>query len=573
MKILKGQFWHDSSEEKPEFHVKGTNTIISDIDYSKNPDVPLNILLEIVLDGNILHSWRTDPSSPLAFKNTTTKNIAVTRVEREGVDFTDNDRRKIKRWAKKLQDEYRWLSQEKWDVDVDVFFYNTDGGQGLRDFDWRELKQYLSENYPENNYNYFHGVGSFGNVCGRAWVDGNEAWTYPNCTSATLIHEQGHNFGLHHAGKNSDQYGEKDVWMGSGRQRNGMNAPHIYTLGLIEDNNIDTFESGDSKISYLVEGETIDLAVPMGANRIAVLNDRNRPRVSTVSLHQGKIDIHIPFHMSSNSIAKTKIVATLDVGEAYEEFGMKIDYISHEDHIAKVSIKNRTNDDPIDNKKFPSYVSPENADVFDGKSGVWENPAWNYQGIHLRHLKDRNQVYVAWISWDRTKNPEWHFGVLDIESNVARGDLRTGRDGEISGTAELFFYNDNDGLFRTKTEEHGLFSMPLERVSIGTESQLNGYFALGDSGQGISIELTSLNTVVAYLLTYRDPSIPIGPVGEKTDWKVLIGNFNEELTVYSVKGGRLGVKTDAEVIEEGTARIENNELHYNGNTYNLVRLA
>ena len=550
-RLLKGKFRIDSVREQLEFHTLDGREF--DVFTDKNP--PIEEVLEATFKDGKLTSWKQDrtlsaaPSRPV---------VALFTVLRGDTEITEAHIDAIKRKAKTMQDEYRRMGLR--DIIVKGHVINGyDGSRSLRGFQWNVITTYLRDTDPNINYTHYHGWGGFeSGICGRAWVGGTQAWTYITCGIDTMIHEQGHNFGLSHAATPSREYGEGDVYMGSGRGRGDMNTPHLDELGFIEPEDIKTLQNGEAGIFYLTQGSKNTESIPPGADKMVKVipsDDNSEHNVISVSYFKSQIRVHVPSSSVHRNFRKTVLLKRIMVGDFFEIDGITVRYIEERDGIGKVAIMNG-NDNIVDSNEWPTFPIPDrNYPVTYQTSGLWRNPEWSAQGMHVRYLgPERNQMFVGWLSWSsRYYRQEWYWSVMDINNdNYASGKLRTGRDAEIVGDCDMFFYDNLNGTFRVFSESPlGSFVFPCSRLSNGVESDISGFYGIGD-GNGLSLEVTDRDTIVGYLFTYNDRN-PLGVAEPK--WQLVLGNVGQPLTVYDVEGGVRGIKADFETIPTGILEI------------------
>lgn len=582
-----GRLRFDTAKGDTELWVNGEH-IFDNIDTSLFPDVPLETDLIIELGGLKLVDWSTDPTLPAATRATTRKDIALGVILPYGQEPKDSDWRSANQAAKKLQDEYRRVSAGKWEVNCTPYVLNNeqDGGFGLREFAFDGVfKEHARQVNPDNRHNYWHGVGGYSPAyCGLAWLGGNEAWTFKGCPLGTKPHEQGHNFGLGHAGTLAGgEYGEGNTWMGTGWRRDDFNTPHLMVLNLIDEDHIEDLAQGQSGMFYLTQGTTSMLAMTRGEQKIVRVNPSNGViKKLSVSYHDGNVDIHKPKTDNSRSFTYTTRLATLEPEEQWTGHGIIINYVERKGDVAAVQILTQDSPDVPAEPSFPVRRVPVEGAYDPLKAGgVWGNSEWSVQGVHIHPLPDRNQVLVFWLTWDKEGDQHWYFMTADIDdSNVVSGTLYRGirsnssRQVVEAGTAQLYFTNDTQGIFYATTRDQGKFATPLSRISRTTEDNRNGYWGLGDTSlEGLSVGVTG-NTLVAYWMSYQKPEnqyVRITPPGQQ--WYLIQGPADGEQTVYEIEGGVVGVKADYQMTPVGSARINDNQAELLGKEYQLISLA
>lgn len=556
MQSFKGRFHWLSTEDNPDFYT--TDDQVLESVYVDDVDPPINRLITIDVDDNLnLISYRQDPTEPLGAPKEH-RNVALAYVSSR--DITDTNEKDIADRAKRVQDHYNRACQGHRTINVDPFVLHSDVSVTLRNRAlWTEIRDLIG---GYGFYDNLHAVGGgHSSYCGIAWLGGDEAVTFNpwSCRWRTSSHEDGHNDGLSHAGTPSQEYGEHDRIMGTGSGRRWFSPAHLRRLGALAQDQYESLPPKEPMFAWIAKFNTLEMAVPHGAHRAVFLQREKRTDNELVVSRDGQgVTIH------EIKGPKTILHKTLKAGETYTLFGRTFEYVETLNNLAAVRI-----DDPdytLDEVPVPEYVTPNSPSPFDGKSGAWGNDLWSLQGVHIRHLPDRNAVWVAWLTWDYDYNRVFYWGVLNIDDdNIASGGLRDVNN-EVIGTAQMWFHDENNGAFYAHADNE-LFATPLERVSVGVDTD-GGYFGFGN-GKGISIERTNLGNTFGYILTKGSPN-PLQPA--KSDWFMHING-----TVYEPEGGMRGVKTDVadEMKEVGTISFneDNTKLTWDGMVYDLLHLA
>lgn len=550
MKNYKGKFYWLSTQDNPDFYTT-SGKVIADV-YVDELDPPMQVLLDIVLDDKqSLISYRRDPSEPVGAPRNH-RDVAMVYVDES--EATDNRISRMAYRAKRVQDEYNRACQGYKTIKVDPFTLKTDTTVDLRSRTlWNEIRDLVGD-----TYSHLHAVGGYSDsYCGIAWLGGNEAVTFNpwNCGWNTSSHEDGHNAGLGHAGTPGVEYGERDRIMGSGGGRRGFSPAHLRRLGALPHDQYQKIQDGNSEFIWVAEFNTIEMAIPVGAYRAAFLKPSNTSSYNnTGDLVVSRDAEGVTIHEIKGS--KTTLHKTLKVGETYERSGFSIEYSTSSEGLAGVSINSATK------TELPVYAEPEEPVSFEGKSGIWANNEWDAQGVHIRYLNknNRNQLWVAWLTWDYNYNRRYYWGVLDVVDNIASGNLRD-LNNNIAGTAQLWFEDDNNGSFYAQVDKE-LFASPLHRISIGEQG---AYYGFG-SNKGVSLEKTSNDQTVGYILTSTRTSPISAP---KSDWLLHLDGV-----VYKPEGGMRGTHTDTEMTEVGNCEfLDNNKFVWDGTEYDLVHLA
>jgi len=542
MKTVRGTIRWGTDSDHPELWQDDCQCL-SEIDISKQPSVPLEEELLLTLDGSKLLSWRRE--GPLASRNTTRKDIALFRLVQPSTTVDERDWEIIRKEARQLQDETRRWSRGLWEVHVTPYVYRPEEkvSTHLRGFHWNKFKRWLDDEYPDNNHNYWHmSIRITSSVCGVAWRGGTEAVSY--CGINTIHHEQGHNFGLAHAGTPVREYLRGDEWMGTGGARDNHNAPMIQVLGLVDSQYVEKAEKDVT--AYLVQHDTPDMAVREGEKKIIHL--KNNGKDMKVSLLNGEVSVHQP---ADSWWGQTQLLDTIGVGGSRSINNYDITVVeSYEDQSVKVVVgKGSPNKKPA---PLPvGGVEPWN------KSGLWHNPKQSAQGIYVYPLKDQNRIVLAWMYWSQQDYEQrWAISDMTVDANnVATGDLLITEDGEtiVSGSASLIFNEDGSASFYARSEDTLRWGATLERVAAPASHPLTGWWDLGDR-QGLFVQVVG-DRLVAHWLT-RDISNKPWDKGESPRWYEIQGPIGEELTVYEVKDGMLGVEAETSIQPIGSAYIE-----------------
>ena len=575
---LMGKLSWISDEEFPYF-TTNDGKVIENIDISQKPDVELEEYLQVTLDDHKLVTWCHDNRMGVA-ERPNHRVIALVRVYRPGDTLTDTEIKRHHEVVKSFQDRWNFIGRGKLTYEIHPHFFESSHSFSINGFNWRDLDTYLREINPEVSYTHRHIIGGWeSGICGRAPLGGKIAWTSEsaNCGSPTVIHEHGHNETLHHSGTPGVEYGERDVIMGSGSSRKGLNAPHLYHLGLFDHDNVVEIEQGESRELFLVEGEVNDISVPMNANQFAIARTSGTIKRVGISVHKGDIDIHQPASDFSSKFAKTSRVGTLrSIDDSVTIAGVIITLIETDDQLntRKVRIENNSGSTTIPSDDEPYFIEPDTAIPFDNASGIWGNSAWNVQGIHLRHLADRKQVYVLWLTWDiwgGRGRQRYYQGVLDIdENNVAKGNMQDDKTNEDVGSMMVYLNSESSLTFHAMEYGERNWVLPLERITPPiAEDGLAGVYGTGNE-QGIHISRLSDGRIVGYWIGVDNVGTPLG-ASKIPFWRLIQEEQDENgvatgvINIYDIEDGYpLIAAKDTKLVPMG--QINNLEPNVDENT-------
>jgi len=560
MKTLFAKLRLDASAGDVELWIDDKH-IMNNIDVSRYPDVPLEEDLVIELDNNTLLGWSPNLRIPKGDK-TTLKDIALVRVLSASDNIEEDHWEQVRDWAKKLQDEYRRLARGQWEVNVTPYVINNkeNGSTGLRGMDWGYLRRKITEINPNNKHNYWHGLGGFArNFCGLAWVRGTEAWSSSACSYRTVIHEQGHNFGLGHAGDRSFEYGEKTTWQGTGERRDDSNTPHLAKMGLIEDDKIESLQENNSGIFFLAQGSTHPLALPQNVLKQIIVRRDGIPKILSISYHDGRVDVHVPQTSGASSFTYTKQLDSLRSGDRFNEFGITVEVLNIENGIATVNVNDSNKSVPA----TPTLTTPDENENPLLAGGFWGNTDYSVQGIQIIPLPDKNQVILSWLTWDRSYSQKWTYMIGDVDNNnVVSGKLMSAN-GPV-GNAEIYFLDTNNAIFRAVTDMFDnttrdnttRIAMPLKRFASGNSN----FYDIGDDEYLITLENDNNDNIAAFVL---DHIVNRFSRAKTQRWRLLEGP-KDSMKKFEISGGMIEVKADYTLKDTGTAKLTNKTLNIDG---------
>lgn len=450
-----------------------------------------------------------------------------------------------KRRCLQAQAWLRFMSMGKWEIIIDPYVVESDSYPELRRFRWQDFYDIMDNGVRAYPHWMVSGGWSTGQ-CGAAETGGRLGHAYPNCGWETLAHEICHLFGVLHAGAyiggRPSPYGER--WGGimmSDRKgsRHTMNAPHFHTLGLLADEEIHTVLRTHSSEFNLVQADTHPGAVPWHTHKIALLRNSQKIRNYAVSMQDGEVRVYRPLTDYVTSFAQSMVLARLGEGEKWQdENGTVVEPLLIREQVARVRVVNQGNKDGGVSGLHATPLGFDAVMPVSQHSGLYHNPDWSGQGLHVRVLpRERREVFVAWMTWDKRFNQRWRWAVCSIGSdNVARGRLRTVKDEELAdvGGCAIGFSENGEGMFRALDDELGYQHMPLHRLSQAEPRWFSGYWGLGMK-EGISLEQASDGNALGYWLR------------ENGRWCMLSNGI-----IYQPRYGL--VSTNAEVAKEEMGR-------------------
>lgn len=540
-------------------------------------DTPLNTkiaLLGHLEDGKYVVADTIDfyqkVQDEFAYINETTKNILLIRQVRlsSTEEWMEEELERCQQYGRELENYVRAHSERHWTCTVKVAMVRNEESPHPP---WYlgNLHERLAEEVavPDFEYNYIHiiGGGSQG-VCGQATLRGNKAVTYATCPTKpkTIIHEQYHNFGLHHAAtKIADvykEYGDQLCVMGTGTGSiHSLGSKNYETLGLDKECKIRRIDSStqlhlvptDLNPACLHPHEDQAINLP-GIRTISVRSSKSRYPVS----HNVRNHVHI--HTEDQDGRTIKLLPSLSPGEGIRDrHGYKFEYLEFDDEwqVAKINVyigddMTVPNDIPISNE-FPHVEAIETQKAH---MGFWVN--WRTPGEGYVIVIDNNRVTVYWYTFNNTNgSTRWYFGSYLLTDGPETFNLYTAEIDDWknlesanvtkAGIARFYCLDDTHAVFDYNTKEHGRGREEIKPLRL-TNHKMNGPWASDDHPNEGFLFQGFDNTCVGYFYTYGPTPYKYPyptPSGVHTQrWFQFAGERGEDgsypLTVRTVRGGQ-----------------------------------
>jgi hypothetical protein len=470
------------------------------------------------------------------------KHIGVFRQVPVGT--TDESKAKsmtyVARHVKTIQDYYRRYGGHVWDVEVRGYVMEGEANAHPPYYAKSDTDNYMATHDMEGfEPNYFHiWGGTSGGYCGQGNLPGNRSVTYMNsaCGTKTMIHELGHNFGLHHASTfragNPDaepptadkivEYGDTSSIMGMGSSVVGINSVDAVRLGLEE----------DREVKVVTETQQVFVAPFELSER-----DLRENEYANVRIEKGTTPYHVTLrkvkgaHYGNNrrsedtlyvyEYARDKhsilILGTMKVGSSKTlPNGAVVKYLEYADETARVNIIYNSSDvTPQDIPMLTGFQVPMGTVTVEPKhSGSWFNRDNNGEGFDIHVKEDRTVLYWYTYNHKQTSRRFYYAVCPTTETGPIEFDILTTEDGTWEdptlaesitvGKGELFFYDGNNGVFSYDLNDLGRGSIELVPVALSTDHPSNGsYYQPSRSGEGFTIQFYDhLNLCVAYWYSY-----------------------------------------------------------------------
>lgn len=544
-------------------------------------EVPLNVLLSIVVDENgvVPDIDKFYQQVELGLRNRTDKHIIVFNRGRE--DSDDEQLISVaKRRAKDLKDFWQQFSLGYWSVEATGYALKPE----LRKCNYKPRSycaQEMIQSYhdmpeeakPDWDPVYWHILGGTAKgLCGQATLGGSRGVTYGTCQADSSQHELGHNFGEHHARKRAPdgsiiEYGDPTSIMGNSSSRAGLNAVNMYRLGLYSEDEVNVITTNEQVIVCPHEldkemrkpNEFVYNIVKSPTNR-KVYFISNRKRKGHWQLYRTNEEGLIYIHERDNN-AGSILEATLRVGEESDVIqGVTVKNLEFKNEVNKIEVEfaqdiSRTTQDEIDTRVFPEMLNGvELSEVHDG---MWYNPTFNGQGFDV-FVKD-NRLALYWYTYNtgRYSQPDWYLATAELKEGVEQFDIYTTKFGRFDnparaetikvGEGQIYFFNNDRGIFTYNTEEHGKGAINLQRL-VAKQSENDGvFYDPKRNGEGLTVRfLNDGKKVVATWYTYFAKGNFITGLSKR--WVSLDGVRNDDNTytckVLRTSGDFMRVNTD-----------------------------
>jgi len=474
--------------------------------------------------------------------------------------------------AKIVQDYYRHYAGHVWDVQVRGYVMRGEDNPHPPGYAKSDTNKYVIE-HPEEfedigwmpNYWHIHG-GWSESYCGLGNLGGNRSVTFLHyaCGVKTMMHEIGHNLGMHHAstwdGEELVEYGDGSSIMGSQPGLRGLSSPHKILLGLETDREV-----------YKVRESREILLCPLGLPEHGmhdneyqnIIFDENYKSPRHLSLRKVKggryasglaPEDYIYIQELTHNGHSTRHIPDFRVGSTKSLGGYTVKYVEYKNETARLSITKSGEEAPeaIEIPKgFPTKVP--GTSTLPEHSGSWYNSRYVGQGFDI-HIKEDLLVFY-WYTFNEEDNSRRFYtasGVPGEEFDIYTTNNGTWEDPTKHekikvGIGEIYFFDKEHGVFNYMMEEFGRGSISMTPVTLSSNNVNNGsYFQPSRDGEGFTVQFFDhLDVCVAYWFSYgpKEPySFGAKDWIQKQRWYVCSGTKNLDGTynmkVYEVLDGR-----------------------------------
>lgn len=527
-------------------------------------DAPIEVPLVVAIEDGRIVEWGRDNTKPVAYRDLTRKDIAficVTSRDRSDA-YIERRRRTTQDTAKKLQDHVRWQAQGQWEVTVTPYHFIVDdaGDYGLNG-PWGEIKDMIAAEAPDNDHNYWHlsGASTGTGAAGIAYVGSDKALTASPGNWDTAIHEQFHNFGLHHHSTPSSEYGGRYSWMGNGDSITGTG---LHYLRLIPDHHTVTVEAGEPVRAFLVAPEAHAASLYEGEHKVVYFKTPDRWYAafvveSSVLIASGSAqDRHTPLDPPWR---RTYQIDILREGDSFQ--GLRVESARFGEAVVAIGEPGET--------ATPAFEPPARLEPMAGKSGWWHNPNWDHQGVEIYVIGD--EVAGALFTYNAA-GPTWMIFNGAIRDGVAEVTFQA-PDGRRAlrdvGTGYLYFTGEHTGelIYHVDLGDRywpGRGHFPLTRLANQGDHPLNGRYAFRDRPhEGLTVFAFPTGRVVLIWWGYVFENFQPRPT-----WWLAEGERGKTLTLYAPVGGMANTDTDSRLERWGECEVIQKQITYKKDGWN-----
>lgn len=297
-----------------------------------------------------------------------------------------------------LERFYKYYAGDIWDVQVHADVVMEEQAPWNNNWNSRMFQTYVyNKSYlmPIGfNPNYFHCWSHYThpNYCGLGLLYDKYSWTQATCGLHTIIHELGHNFGLHHASQDTKEYGDKTCVMGAGPNIPGLNAVQVAKLRRAARRPF--WKVTDTSAGYLVPLETSDHWLWPEDNILAEVENRGQRVWVSLRKHRG-----VPYDFITPSEERLNVHTKSEDGKTHYHGAISPDrslvlpngvtcyHLGYDrtNERAKVFFSYRADGlaqplPPVEGTYPPNLPPPAEDFSLDGQ---WFNPEFDGQGVSI----------------------------------------------------------------------------------------------------------------------------------------------------------------------------------------------
>jgi hypothetical protein len=480
-----------------------------------------------------------------------------------------DSQRRVDISANKVEKFYRSHSSAVglWDVKVRGFVMRGEDNVHPPNYGRSDIRIRRAEGLDGFDPNYEMVIGgASGSYCGQAPIGGFRSVIFPgvSCSWKSIVHEWGHNLGLHHAStlRNGDitEYGDSNnSIMGSGTAVHGLTSPHLVLLGFEHEREIkritettqvlicptEMMKHGmhpDEWQNVIIEDGGKEFFLSLRKTKGVVYPAAGRSP-EKLYIHELTNDAHSVFHSGTLSPGSGRTISN----------NLRIQYEEYANETARVSIF--LEDNVVENVSMPvGFPEPMGVSVEPKHSGTWGDKDFSGQGLDI-HITD-TQVLLFWYTYNvHETSRRFYWAMCDradamkefkVYSSKGTWEDPAAHTLIEAGTGQLYFFDDTNGVFNYNTEEHGRNSFEVTISVKPQDNELSGsFYQPSRSGEGFTQQFYSVNDetmVVMFWYSYGRDNTSYAYKGNGTQrWYLCDGMLQDDgtydLTVYEILDG------------------------------------
>lgn len=414
--------------------------------------------------------------------------------------------------AKRLQEYYLYYLRGKVSVEVRGFVIRYEGRNEPPYYVQGLMQRHLEAQGIDWKPTHWHGWGgqTSRRVCGLGDLGGNKAATYYPCGHRTHVHEHGHNCNLGHAGRlKADgtilEYGDKSCIMGSMQDNvEGFHTYNLYRLGAYEDRELKIVDHTQELLIAPIEMpyhgmhpdeyQHVLIRVPQHDNYMISIRKTKGTLYPQGVAAEGALYIH----QIVDNIKTRRFEPDISPGgEKLLPNGVTIKYLEYANETAHVQVLFEDEGFEPELKISHDFPDPLPSKQFElTHAGAWDNIAGQGLDVHIRMNDGRLQATLKWYTYTSNGSglPIYYMATGFVEDGVLECDLYSTEGGSwddpttylpvLVGEVQLYFLNDEVGIFNYNTVNYGRGGFEVTPVVLTDDDRDGAYFDRSKDGSG-----------------------------------------------------------------------------------------
>jgi hypothetical protein len=375
-----------------------------------------------------------------------------------------------------------------------------------------------------------------------------------------------------------DEYADGTCVMGSSYKLAGLNSVKCEQLRTESDTEISYISTSceilltpiEMTQNALLENETQTAIINTGPKtsdsmylsirkRVGFPYTYDRDNPETLYIHR-KIDDKM-----------SDLTQTMEPSETFIFNDVTIKYLEYNNETARIRI---IYDDEDNIKEIPITVGfPEKLDsveISERHNGLWYDPLYNGQGFDLTVNNDK--MNLMWYTYDdEGTNHRFYMGTATLEEGIEEFELYYTKNGTPDapqeatlvngGKGQLYFIDDNHGVFNYITEEFGRGSIDIVPIATNQHEVSGLWYDPTRNREGYSIQVfpDRNNRCMLFWYTYAGNQ----RYNKRQMWFMAEGYLNngkcEDMVVYQTTKGRFMYPSEVVMNQVGVGTLSVND--------------